>query len=777
MTGLVGTGLVLADNAGDMLPVHADGTFTFATSLGEGATYAVTVVTQPSAPTQLCTVSGGSGTTLGSNITNVSVNCSIAAFTIGGTVTGLQGSGMVLEDNNGDDLAVTANGSFAFATHVAGGATYDVTIKTQPSGPTQSCTVSGATGTVGGANVTTVVVDCSTDAFTIGGTISGLGSSVVLQDNNGDNTTVTANGTFAFPTPLASGASYEVSVLTQPTSPTQVCTVTADHGIVGSANVTSVVVTCVTTPFAVTVTVTGLAGSGLDLQDNGSDDLAVGSNGTYSFATDVLSGSGYDVTVFTQPINPTQSCDVSGGSGDVGNQTVSGILINCATDAFAVQVAISGLAGTIDVQDNGSDDLVESANGTYAFATAVQSGSPYDVTIASHTGPSQTCVIGNGSGDITDSSVTATIACSTNAFTIGGTLTGLASGEQLVLEDNSSDDLALGSNGSFTFATSGLCGANYDVTGETAPGSPSAETCTVSAGSGTVGSAAVTSVDVDCAPTPFGIDVAVTGLTGTLVMQDNGSDNLTISSDGTYAFATAVQSGQTYDVTVLDQPAGEQCDVTAGTGVVGAGNVTVAVTCYGACFSFTNDANENLTGNDWFDSCATSTGSTVIVDLRDGSNNVVYHATGTKSGTWSDDLLTSTDANEASSNGVPPGYYTDQFDILDNDRAIALDNGDLLQISGQSAANVFCHGSMGDGYVIVIYAGDPVSPDRADNVRMIVTTYEQQQLYAGQARSLGGWSMDTEISYDGGTVMDSCGQTGEPGMTGFDGTFSFTVTP
>jgi hypothetical protein len=52
--------------------------------------------------------------------------------------------------------------------------------------------------------------------FTIGGTVSGLtaGTSVVLQNNGGNNLTVSANGSFTFSTPATS---YNVTVLTQPT--------------------------------------------------------------------------------------------------------------------------------------------------------------------------------------------------------------------------------------------------------------------------------------------------------------------------------------------------------------------------------------------------------------------------------------------------------------------------------------------------------------------------------------------------------------------------------
>jgi hypothetical protein len=56
------------------------------------------------------------------------------------------------------------NGSFTFATGVASGSPYAVTIKTQPRNPAQTCTVASGSGTIGTANVTNVAVNCSNDA-------------------------------------------------------------------------------------------------------------------------------------------------------------------------------------------------------------------------------------------------------------------------------------------------------------------------------------------------------------------------------------------------------------------------------------------------------------------------------------------------------------------------------------------------------------------------------------------------------------------------------------
>ena len=68
----------------------------------------------------------------------------------------------MLQDNGGDDLSVTANGPFTFATKLAGGAAYTVTVKTNPSG--QTCSVANGSGTIAAADVTNVAVTCTTTA-------------------------------------------------------------------------------------------------------------------------------------------------------------------------------------------------------------------------------------------------------------------------------------------------------------------------------------------------------------------------------------------------------------------------------------------------------------------------------------------------------------------------------------------------------------------------------------------------------------------------------------
>ena len=90
--------------------------------------------------------------------------------------------------------------------------------------------------------------------YTVGGTVSGLSGTLVLQNNGGDDLTIASNGAFTFATPLANSASYDVTILTSPIN--QNCTCTNGTGIICEANVSDVEVTCVnkgwTHPFDLT---------------------------------------------------------------------------------------------------------------------------------------------------------------------------------------------------------------------------------------------------------------------------------------------------------------------------------------------------------------------------------------------------------------------------------------------------------------------------------------------------------------------------------------------
>ncbi|HEY6484030.1 MAG TPA: hypothetical protein VIY54_10960 [Steroidobacteraceae bacterium] len=332
VSGLNGT-VSLQDSGSDTLVLSGNGAFTFATALASGATYDVTVSTQPTG--QTCTVANGSGT-VSTQVSNVAVSCTTNTYGVGGGVAGLWGSGLMLTDNGGDTLPVPPGASsFAFATQIAYGSSYAVAVSTQPTG--QTCTVANGAGTVTGA-VTSVAVSCTTNTYNIGGSISGLSQSgLVLTDNGGNALAVSSGaGSFTFSTPLAYGSSYAVAVSAQPTG--QTCTVANGSGSV-TGTVTSVAMSCINA-YTIGGTITGLNVSSVVLA-NGSATVTVAANSAaWVFPSPVASGSSYSVTVQTQPAG--QTCQVtSGGSGTLtGN--VSNVTVVCAFGLWTWEGGSSG---------------------------------------------------------------------------------------------------------------------------------------------------------------------------------------------------------------------------------------------------------------------------------------------------------------------------------------------------------------------------------------------------------------------------------------------------
>jgi hypothetical protein len=407
VTGLAGSGLVLQLNGGNDLSIVGSGTFAFATALQSGARYDVSVRKQPTNPSQACTVRNGSGTVNGGNVSNIAISCVSNNFTVGGSVSGLAGSGLVAVLNGGNDLPIASDGNFTFATPLPSGSQYRVRVATQPVNPTQVCTVASGDGTIGSTNVNNVRITCASSTFSVSGTVIGLmGRGLVLQNNGADDVGVNADGEFRFPTVLASGSAYNVTVRTQPTDPSQSCTVTNARGTIGNSNVSNVVVSCSTADFTIGGTVDNLEGSGLVLRNNGGDDLTIDGSGPFHFDTALPSGSRYDVKIAQQPGNPNQTCSVQNGTGTVGAGNVTNIIVTCETRDFSVGGSVKhlrGLGGLV-IQNNGGDDLQIGAEGRFTFPTHLPSGASYNVTISRQPVLAR-CEVRHGSGTIRDRNI------------------------------------------------------------------------------------------------------------------------------------------------------------------------------------------------------------------------------------------------------------------------------------------------------------------------------------------------------------------------------------
>jgi hypothetical protein len=607
-----GSTLVALDNGADALTV-GDGSFTFPTPLPNGSTYTVTISMQPA--NQTCIVMNGTGTIDNAAVAATVIDCSGTEL-IGGTLQGLAvGDAVVLQDNGADTLSLTANGTFHFATGLAPGSTYAVSVLTQPHSPSQSCVVANGTGRAS-APVTTIQVTCTNTtggggdagSVLVGGTVTGLAAgTVVLQDNGGNNLAVGSNGAFVFTEAVPTGSPYSVTILTQPSSPVQACVVAMGSGTAGMTNVTNVTVTCTTGSFTVGGTVTGLApSSSVVLQDNGGDNVTVMSNGPFTFATDVASGNPYAVTVHTQPTNPPQVCNVSAGSGTVNGTNITNVVVNCSMNAHTLGGAVTGLAAgdSLELSATGGNDIFVSANGTFAFPTPLATGTMYAVTIAANPSApvAETCTLTGATGTMGTADVTSVqVSCVINTYTVSGTVSGLLPAGSVVLFDNGGDMLLESADGAFTFPTAIASGNSYKVTIAVQPVyPPAAQTCLVTSGQGLVGNANIGGVTVTCVTDKFAVGGTIAGLAAgeSVTLTDNGAfETAMFTGDGQpsqgFAFMKKLDSGSMYTVAVTSSPTApvvQTCVVTSGGGpaTVQNGDVTtVLITCTAPLFTIT----------------------------------------------------------------------------------------------------------------------------------------------------------------------------------------------
>ncbi|MBC3860902.1 hypothetical protein H8K32_02225 [Undibacterium jejuense] len=151
-------------------------------------------------------------------------------------------------------------------------------------------------------------------------------------------------------------------------------------------------------------TLTGLAGgSTLTLLNNNANPLTLGANGFFTFSLYLPSGSGYNVTVNSQPIG--QTCSVTNGTGTVSSNgaAVTNVAVNCVANLPNNNIVFGNLtglpAGKQVVLTNAQDTLTLTVNGAFAFPTAVPIGGSYLVSLKSQS-PGLNCTTANVSGTI-----------------------------------------------------------------------------------------------------------------------------------------------------------------------------------------------------------------------------------------------------------------------------------------------------------------------------------------------------------------------------------------
>ncbi|NMH60197.1 FG-GAP repeat protein [Alteromonas ponticola] len=87
-------------------------------------------------------------------------------YMVSGTVEGLTGQGLVIQNNGRDNLQVNQAGKFTFTDPLESKQNYEVTVLTQPSNPKQKCIVSDGKGAIASTHVSSVMVTCTSEPDT-----------------------------------------------------------------------------------------------------------------------------------------------------------------------------------------------------------------------------------------------------------------------------------------------------------------------------------------------------------------------------------------------------------------------------------------------------------------------------------------------------------------------------------------------------------------------------------------------------------------------------------
>ena len=245
---------MLQDNGTDTLTISANGSYNFKETVN--GTYAVTVQTQPTGPNQLCKVAKGSGVAT-ANVTGIAVTCA-NSYTVSGSVTGLIGTGLVLQDNGGDNLPITTNGSFHFQDSASERRSL-FGFGLNAAFGRAACTPFSEYRDIASANVINVAVDCTAPTLrsAVRSSVSPAqtptppsqinlpitDNSFQIQNNLGNTLIVTENGTFQFSTAEALNDQYHISVFHASDSQPDGCTLWGYKGVVTAA-VTNIVIDC-----------------------------------------------------------------------------------------------------------------------------------------------------------------------------------------------------------------------------------------------------------------------------------------------------------------------------------------------------------------------------------------------------------------------------------------------------------------------------------------------------------------------------------------------------
>jgi hypothetical protein len=167
LSGVTKTGLTISNKGEAAVEVPAGSAYVFKELVPLDSDYDIKIVTKPT-NTDSCEVLNGKGNTGSYTPTNIYVRCVVTTFALGGTVSGLTGGDLVI--NNGPQSITIAKGATTFTMsrpteaapklgQVPEGVPYGLTILQQPASGT--CTIANPNGIMPAAAVNNIAISCT----------------------------------------------------------------------------------------------------------------------------------------------------------------------------------------------------------------------------------------------------------------------------------------------------------------------------------------------------------------------------------------------------------------------------------------------------------------------------------------------------------------------------------------------------------------------------------------------------------------------------------------
>jgi hypothetical protein len=322
------------------------------------------------------------------------VHAQAATYTVGGSISNLTGSGLVLRLDGQAGCIASGNISSVTNSPAASGSEQCLITATSYCCSESSNNAHVTTNPDGTFNCTVI---CGAVINSV--PIPGFGSSVPQAGPPLTQTvSPAANATsYTFGTPVSDASPYTVSIDTQPSNPAQVCTLVNATGTVSGANVTNANVSCTT----VTHTVTATAGA----------------NGTASPPSQSINDGSTAIVTLTP--NAGFEASASGCGGSLGSDgvtyTTAAITADCTVAATFTQIPKSptttalslspnpaltnqSVAASVTVSSNALPTGTSANASRSKIATAIAAATPTGTVAISGGGQSCNAALVNGSG-------------------------------------------------------------------------------------------------------------------------------------------------------------------------------------------------------------------------------------------------------------------------------------------------------------------------------------------------------------------------------------------